>query len=405
MLRQSIRSGLAILLMLGAAPLASGQSQGVVWRTDLDAARAEAKQTGKLVLAHFWTESCGPCKKLEANVFAQPSVGLAISNEYIPVKINAELSPEIAQAYGVMRVPTDAVVTPDGQLVKAFVSPQTPMDYIGVVSRLAAAYKAQIGRGYNAVAATAPVQNHLQQATQQQQAAAPVAPAFNEAYAQLMAAHSPAAAVAPTQQPVAPPQAATPPTANPYAKQASVPAAPVPVTQAPSVVQNPATQVSAAAPPQVRQSVPVTPEIPAKPEPVVAAAVQLPAGSPPLGFEGYCPVTLKAENRWAAGDVRFGAIHRGRTYLFSSAEAQRQFLTSPDTYSPVLSGADPVVAVDERRSVIGSRDFGVEYPASGGRFYLFSSEESLEKFWRDPSAYAQGAERVAALPTGDSFIR
>lgn len=395
--RQSIHSGLSLLLMLAAATLASGQSQGVAWRTDLDAARAEAKQTGKLVLAHFWTESCGPCRQLEARVFAQPSVALAISHEYVPVKINAEESPEIARTFGVTRVPTDAVVTPDGQLVKAFVSPATPMDYIGVVSRLAASYKAQSGRKYNTVAATAPVKNNLQRATQQQQhPTSQAAPAFNEAYAQLMAAASPAPATPPTQQPVA----TTPPTANPYAAQA-------PIAQAPPVVQNPVSQVSAAAPPMVRQSVPVTPEFPAKPGPrvVASAAVQLPAGSPPLGFEGYCPVTLKAENRWATGDVRFGAIHRGRTYLFTSAEAQRQFLSSPDVYSPVLSGADPVVAVDERRSVTGSRDFGVEYPASGGRFYLFSSEESLEKFWRDPSAYAQGAERVAALPVRDSFIR
>lgn len=382
--RQPLRTGLAFLLLLAVSPAAFGQSEGVAWRTDLQAARAEAQQTGKLVLAHFWTESCGPCRKLDANVFAQPAVGMAISNEYVPVKINANQSPELAQAYGVTRVPTDAVLTPDGKLVKAFVSPATPMEYVGVVSRLAAAYRTQLGGTYNAIAAQAPSPNANPVPTRPE-SPTQTPPALNEAYAQLMAAGSPV----PTKpQPSTEPQpTAAPPTANPYT--------------------NPAQVAQAPAPPQVRQSVPVTPEIPAKPQrPVVAAtAPKLPAGSPQLGFEGYCPVTLKTENRWAAGDTKFGAIHRGRTYLFTSAEAQGQFLASPDDYSPVLSGVDPVVAVDERRSVDGSRDFGVEYPASGGRFYLFSSEESLEKFWRDPSAYAQGAERVAALPAGESFIR
>jgi YHS domain-containing protein len=81
------------------------------------------------------------------------------------------------------------------------------------------------------------------------------------------------------------------------------------------------------------------------------------------------------------------------------------FLANPDQFSPVLSGVDPVVAVDQRKSVPGQREFAVQYPTSTGRFYLFSSQQTLEKFWENPSAYAQGAERVAALPAETSFVR
>jgi hypothetical protein len=49
-----------------------------------------------------------------------------------------------------------------------------------------------------------------------------------------------------------------------------------------------------------------------------------------MGFEGFCPVTMKNEWRWARGDVRWGAIHQGRTYLFASEDAQRAFLATND---------------------------------------------------------------------------
>lgn len=347
---------------------AFGQSEGMPWRADLQTAQAEAQKTGKLVLAHFWTESCGPCRALETRVFSQPSVALGVSDKYVPVKINANEHPELARRFGVTRVPTDAVVTPQGELVKAFVSPATPMDYVGYVTRLAGAYRAQAGGGsYAAAAANAPDGSGYQGRTTKT-----TAPGgdFNQAYADLVGQ---AATPTPAAQPVA---------SNPYAAETAKPQA------APAVVEN-------------NTYADITPITPAA-STVTDAGPQLPPGSPTLGFDGFCAVTMKSDWRWAKGDIRFGAIHRGRTYLFVSSEAQKAFLADPDTYSPVLAGSDPVAAVDERRSIPGERQFAVEYE---GRFYLFSNEKTLEKFWTDPTAYAKGVERVAALPADQSFIR
>ena len=77
--------------------------------------------------------------------------------------------------------------------------------------------------------------------------------------------------------------------------------------------------------------------------PAYTGVVQLPDGSPPLGLDGNCPVQLSEHKKWVRGNPSFGAVHRGRTYLFVSAEDQQKFLANPDHYSPVVSGNDPVL--------------------------------------------------------------
>lgn len=119
-----------------------------------------------------------------------------------------------------------------------------------------------------------------------------------------------------------------------------------------------------------------------RPAPVT---VKLPPGCPPLGLEGYCPVELVQAQTWSRGDVRHGAIHRGRTYLFASQEHQQAFLADPDRYAPALSGDDPVQVVDAGRAVTGSREYGGFYE---GRLYLFSSEDTLARFDAAPERYA-----------------
>jgi YHS domain-containing protein len=109
------------------------------------------------------------------------------------------------------------------------------------------------------------------------------------------------------------------------------------------------------------------------------------AAGPPLALDGYCPVTLAEQQRWQLGDRRWGAIHRGRTYLFAGPEQQRKFLANPDRYSPAISGQDVVMALDYGQEVEGKRAMGVEYQ---NRIYLFSSDASRQAFSQNPKRYA-----------------
>lgn len=109
------------------------------------------------------------------------------------------------------------------------------------------------------------------------------------------------------------------------------------------------------------------------------------AAPPPLGLDGYCPVTLADQKRWQVGDRRFGVIHRGRTYLFAGPVEQQKFLSNPDHYSPAISGQDVVMALDQGQTVDGHRQYGVQYQ---GRTYLFASDSSRRAFSQNPKHYA-----------------
>jgi protein disulfide-isomerase len=149
--------------------------------------------------------------------------------------------------------------------------------------------------------------------------------------------------------------------------------------------------------PQVAQTASATPQSAVAP----TTGLTGPSSRPPLGMDGYCPVTLKREQRWVPGDKQYGIVHRGRLYLFTGPAQAQQFWDNPDQFSPVLSGVDPVLALDNGATVQGQREHGVEF---NGLVYLFSSESTLQHFSRNPERYAAGV-RQAMQGTGGTALR
>jgi thiol-disulfide isomerase/thioredoxin/YHS domain-containing protein len=100
-----------------------------------------------------------------------------------------------------------------------------------------------------------------------------------------------------------------------------------------------------------------------------------------FGLHGKCPVTLITESRWVDGDSKFGCVHRGRTYLFTSKEHLQMFQADPDKYSPLLAGYDPVIYHERGELVEGLEVHGVfmgQRPDQ--RIVLFSSAETRARF-------------------------
>jgi YHS domain-containing protein len=117
--------------------------------------------------------------------------------------------------------------------------------------------------------------------------------------------------------------------------------------------------------------------------------MSLPAGSPPLGLEGYCPVKLRLESKWRLGEANIRTVHGERTYLFATEENRQLFLKDPEKYSPLFSGADPYLAVESKKTIDGRRRYGIFYD---DRVILFACRESCAKFEDAPRRYLEEAK-------------
>lgn len=454
----------ALLLGCFANSTTSSAAEAVAWRTNLDAAKIEAAQSNRLVLLHFYTKSCGPCRKLDKNVFSQQQVAQSIEKNYVPMKVDAEASPALRGAFRIERVPTEVIITPQGAQVASMGSPAKADEYVSRLGQVA---------------------NHFRQANQRLMRASHQAPAkVNNAYANLNVTRPT------TNQPqaTAPGQPAATVTENPYVTRPTTPTAtgqPVATsvgsryatqptqstanaaqqstaqssaavaqrtqTQMPanampqSYKQNPyanntsaaqdVAQQTTAKPQQLATAAPAvsaqaTANVAAKPEPVapivdnrVTPTVNdnitptpqsalgrnvagKSAATAPLGFDGYCPVTLKLQNKWVKGKVEHGIVHRDRLYLFVSDEARQQFYADADKFSPVFSGCDPVLMLEQQQEIPGSRQFGYRHK---GSFYLFANRITMQKFAQNPDAYSQQVRQamstIDGLPSGGVIRR
>src|SRR5262245_13220389 len=133
--------------------------------------------------------------------------------------------------------------------------------------------------------------------------------------------------------------------------------------------------------------------------------------APPIAMDGFCPVTLletvardpSDRSAWKKGDRNFGAIHRGRTYLFASAEQQQKFLANPDGYAPALAGCDPVRYAERGEYVDGKRAYGIVTPDR--RILLFADEVSRNRFEQSPVNYTAAIQQAIARSESGNLYR
>jgi YHS domain-containing protein len=105
----------------------------------------------------------------------------------------------------------------------------------------------------------------------------------------------------------------------------------------------------------------------------------------PLALEGYCPVTVLQVRKWVKGDPAVRAVYDGRTYVFANEQGKKMFEANPAKYVPALGGDCVVALVKMGKRVPGDiRNAAIH----DGRLFLFSSAEARKMFLADPATYA-----------------
>ena len=376
------------LLILGMASAAVGQSP-VHWQWNLDTAKQLAAQSNRLVLVHFWAEWCGPCQAMEHSVFSRPDVAAAMERDYVPCRLNLDQFPSTANQYGVTKIPTDVILTPQGRMVARFVGAADVSQYLDRIGRVAATAHGDSSRVAAQIPggpATGP-------------AGPTPGPAADAASGEFCRTNAPLS-THPQISPVNPPYAGQ----SHYPELAQGPQAqaglaprgaqqPPPDAQAQFAAQTPMGSRGTAGSPAGSQSS----SPPGQPGNALlgqaSPRVELPPGCPPLALDGYCPVQLTENERWVLGDRRWGVIHEGRTYLFAGPDEQNRFLADPTRYAPVFAGDDVVKLVDEGKRMPGNRLHGAWFH---GKVYLFVNEGSYQQFDKNPFRYVSKLDAASA---------
>ena len=118
----------ATLLLCIASPAvaASEKSSEVLWRS-WDPGLREAESTKRPVLVDVYTDWCGWCKRMDADVYSRPDVREYLSKNFVTIKLNAESTKpatyqgkshtgrSLSSGFGVTGYPTTVFLGSDGE--------------------------------------------------------------------------------------------------------------------------------------------------------------------------------------------------------------------------------------------------------------------------------------------------
>lgn len=132
---------LAFAWVIGSVFAQGGESPGksaIEWRTDYEAALAEAKKDGKLVVVDFHATWCGPCKMMDRTTFKNEKVVARLAG-FVPLKIDVDKQRDVAAKYGITGMPTLAVLNADGSPVGGATGYQDADGFLALLDKTAGA--------------------------------------------------------------------------------------------------------------------------------------------------------------------------------------------------------------------------------------------------------------------------
>lgn len=110
-----MKSCIFILLVCLLSLRAQGQT---LFYADYNEAKKIAQEEKRYIFIDFYTEWCGPCKRMTKEVFPEKRVGEYLNQHFISIKLNAEREgKELAEKFGVNAYPTFVIINTNEEII------------------------------------------------------------------------------------------------------------------------------------------------------------------------------------------------------------------------------------------------------------------------------------------------
>ena len=126
-----------ILIILAALLGVPGFAQTNFRSITDDDALAAAKAENKLVFIDFYTDWCGPCRRMAREIFPQQQVGDYMNQRFVCIKLNAEKEgKELAKLYQIKAYPTFIAIDADKKVIFTKVGGGEAKEFIDEIDRM-----------------------------------------------------------------------------------------------------------------------------------------------------------------------------------------------------------------------------------------------------------------------------
>lgn len=111
----TIKSFAAIILFACATLVVTPASAASInWMPFGSAAFKQSKESGKPVYVFGMSETCPWCHKMQTMTFTDQALIKLINSKFVPVKLDVDANPEIANRYGIIGIPTILILNSRG---------------------------------------------------------------------------------------------------------------------------------------------------------------------------------------------------------------------------------------------------------------------------------------------------